>query len=410
MIEPMKWTTVGRNESSSTCHAAKTLAWIGGRGSRSIQFVMLLMGVVLIPSRMCHAQSDVADRRMGQAMRIKLVQLCRQTKTPGLVAGVFDRTGEEIEIWEFGWRDAQGKASITRQDHFRIASVSKLFVGHAVLRLINENKLELDQTLNEFHPSYPNADRISLSMLGHHTSGISNPIADEHFQQQILDAPDKIWSLEELVATAKSMPPANQPGTGWHYSNANTVLLAEVAQRATGQPIERLLQNLVFDPLKISKTAVTPNVLPSPSPHGYRHGRLNRWIGFGDHFVEVTFAGTGWSGPAGYLSSTIDDLADAVPSLVMGDGLSDAVIAELHNWVATDRRENFYGFHVQRRGPWLGHCGDVPGFNAAVWYHPDRQRTVIALANLSNAVDGTMPAEAAAELICRELEESSSSQ
>jgi len=354
---------------------------------------LCFVGIVSLPTT-CLAEST-AD---------KIEQVRSETRAPGVVAGVFDGAGNEVDVWVAGHRDDRRQTPITRRDHFCIASVSKLFVGNLALQLVDEGKLKTKDKLSTFLPDYPRADSITVAMLGHHQSGVADPIRDDGFQEEILRTPDRDWSINKLISRAADSSPLGTAGSNWNYSNMNSVLLAKIAQSVAGDTYSDLLKTRILGPAKLRQTGVLIGSLPAPAPRGYRHGKPDRWLGYGDDFVDVTFASPGWTGPAGNLYSTLDDLAEVVPILVTGRNLSPASREELHRWLATSTANQEYGFHLEHRDGWMGHCGNVPGFNAAVWFHPDFDRTVVVLANLSNAADGTMPAEAIADLLKAQCE------
>ena len=106
---------------------------------------------------------------------------------------------------------------------------TKTFVSAVVLQLVAERRLSLDDPV-------PEAGGAPLRMLLNHTSGIYNHSDDPRvFEHGLLTQ----WQPSELVAISREHPPYFAPGTGFHYSNTNYVILGLVVERVTGNSLER---------------------------------------------------------------------------------------------------------------------------------------------------------------------------
>ncbi|MEM8493893.1 MAG: serine hydrolase domain-containing protein [Planctomycetota bacterium] len=292
-----------------------------------------------------------------------------------------------------GYTDATRATPIDPSSRMRIASVSKLFVGTAVLRAVDEGLLSLDDPIDEHVPNIPNGDRITLRMLGRHTSGLFDPIRSRDFQAAITKKPHRVWSPEEVIQVCRRAPVNFPPGEQTRYANIGAVLLAEAVAAAAGEPFPVVLERLVLEPLELRHTAYcTDAAPPAPSPSAYRFAPKKRWLSYGDQLTEVTGYSASWSSWAGDMYSTIDDLAKAARPLATGRLLSDASRREWLGWRQAEGDPTSYGFVIKKTVYGIGHDGDVPGFSAAVWRFPDKRQTAVVLANLSNTVDGDTPA------------------
>ncbi|MEM9589547.1 MAG: serine hydrolase domain-containing protein [Planctomycetota bacterium] len=279
--------------------------------------------------------------------------------------------------------------------HIYIGSVSKLFVGYLTLKLADQGLLSLDDPLSAYLPNHPNADKITIRMLGHHRSGLADILRDTDFRQQVISDPTRCWKIDELISVSRRQTPAGSPGGGRRYANINSILLARVAEIATKTEFAELLRQHILDPWQLSQTGIVVKHLPVPHTLAFRHAKKDRWFSYGKQLINVTHSNPTWAGPAGFLYSTLHDLRVCVPKLVTGAGLEASIRTELLRWHEGDGQTR-HGFHLDCVDGWLGHSGDVPGFNTSVWYHPEYQVSVIAWANLSNLADGSMPAEVAA--------------
>lgn len=334
-----------------------------------------------------------ADAPAVDAIEAELGKLLDEMDCPGALVGVFPDGGAP-------WRSALGVAdTVTREPmrldmRMRIGSVSKLFVGTAVLRLVDRGALSLDAPISRYVDGVPRGDEITLRMLGQHTSGLGCPIFGEPFQKAIVAEPRKLWPVRDVLLAAYAMPLRHEPGKAWRYSNTSAVLLGLAAEKVTDQPIGDVIDQQVCRPLGLRGTGVCASAAPPPpTPSAYRHGKPGHWIGYGDEFVDVTGYSASWAGVAGDMFSTLADLGVAATALATGTLLSEESKRELFAWRETSWSGVESGFLINRNARGVGHEGNVPGFEAVVRRQADRRRAIVVLTNLSNNADKTMPAE-----------------
>ena len=134
---------------------------------------------------------------------------------------------------------------VTIDDPARVASISKLVVAIAVMRLAEQGKLDLDQDVSKYlgwkvrNPAFPNAP-ITMRALLSHQSGLRDTV--DYIVP--LDG-----DLQAVLANPKAWDPAHAPGTYFSYANINSPLIASVMESATGERFDRLMARLVLTPL-----------------------------------------------------------------------------------------------------------------------------------------------------------------
>jgi CubicO group peptidase (beta-lactamase class C family) len=155
--------------------------------------------------------------------------------------------------------------------HTRIGSVTKTFVGTLLMQLAQDGELSLDDTIDEYVDGVPNGDRITLRMLADMTSGVASYTLTQEFFETLFTAPETIWTPQEVLQIGLDASPLSEPGEQFYYSNTNTILLGMVIEEVTGQPIEVVLQQRIFDPLRLEGTSWPGDstAIPEPSPQGY---------------------------------------------------------------------------------------------------------------------------------------------
>lgn len=341
----------------------------------------------------------MASWTTAEPLTTALQRQMEEMRCPGVLVGIAPE-GRPATVLALGCADEDEEEPMRPDMRMRIGSVSKLFVGAVVLRLVDQGFFSLDDPVAKLVDGVPHGDKITVRMLGQHTSGLACPIWDDGFQAEILADPRRQWSARALLERAAELPMHHEPGHGWHYSNTAATLAGLVAESATGEPYDRLLAKLVCEPLGLRSTGLCEKPSPpEPTPRAYRHGRGDRWLGYGDTFCDVTGYSASWGGVGGNMYSTISDLNAATRSLATGRLLSEKSRSELLAWRESAWKNTDAGFFINRNQRGIGHEGNVPGFQAVARYQPDRQRTIVVLTNLSNNADGTMPAERLFDLV-----------
>jgi len=164
------------------------------------------------------------------------------------------KNGEVLLEDYHGYANPVTKDTITPSTVFHLASVSKTFTGMAIMKLWEDNKLKLDDSLQVFFPDFPYSG-ITVRMLLSHRSGLPNYV---YFMTQ-----DPVWRRK--MATNNDMlqfmiekKPAlyEYPNRGFHYCNTNFALLALIAEKVSGQTFPEYMKNTIFTPLGMTHTFI----------------------------------------------------------------------------------------------------------------------------------------------------------
>ncbi|MEM8884717.1 MAG: serine hydrolase domain-containing protein [Planctomycetota bacterium] len=340
------------------------------------------------------------------AIRAAVAKRFETLEAPGAVFGIFHGAERKpVLVMTLGHADQEKSRPIQRNDHFRIASITKSFVGVTVLRMVDDGRIKLDDPIAKYVKGVPNGDRITIEMLGFHTSGLPRVIANRDFQKAIVAEPGRVWKTEEILAYAWKMSTLFEPGKSWMYSNTNTILLGAVIEAVTGKPWHAEVRKQVLEPLKLENTGFpADDRLPSPSPRGYRFGKKDNLIRYGDFWFDATdWSGSCW-GAAGNMYGTLDDIAVFTRAVARGELVSEKSRKILFRWINTGYDQIEYGFHIARRQGVIGHTGDVPGYSSMAVYDPKRDLTIVSMANLSATRTKLTAASELAELTVKLLQ------
>ena len=191
------------------------------------------------------------------------------------------------------------------------------------------------------------------------------------------------------------------------------MLLGQVIEKVTGNPLETVLDQRIFKPLGLKSTLLPPrsmSTIPGPHPRGYRFGTfqatMNMLMNRGALSPEqqaaaqagtlkpddVTDTNPSFAWAAGGVISTPNELARYVKALVDGGLLNDEMQKKrIDSLEAIDPSSPSarYGYNIEAKGPFIGHGGDIPGFNSVMYHDPKRDLTIVAYTQLNVTPQGT---------------------
>jgi D-alanyl-D-alanine carboxypeptidase len=188
---------------------------------------------------------------------------------PGAIVTL--RRGSRMTTLRAGVAEVETGRKPRATDHMRIASVAKAFSGAVALRLVASGKLELSDTIGERLPSLPSAwSAVTLRQLLNHTSGLPDYTQSDGFRMQAEGDPRGYVSPATILSWVEREPLGFTPGSSYEYSNTDNIVVGLMAERAGGRAYGRLLREIVFKPLGLTRTSFPSNPpLPQPFIHGY---------------------------------------------------------------------------------------------------------------------------------------------
>src|SRR3954464_14396307 len=268
------------------------------RTQRKIAFSLALLALAAAAPAV--AASAARDRSAGRETKLQhALDRVVATGVPGAVLLV--REGRRTIRLASGHGNLKLKTPMRTRDRFRVGSITKPFVATAVLQLVGEHKLALEDTVERWLPALvPNGERITVRQLLNHTSGLFAFGGDRDFVTHAFEDPLRAWTPQEIVAIATAHPPTFAPGTAWSYSDTNYFILGMIVEAATGRPLAGELRRRILPPLRLRATSLpTEPDIAGPHAHGY----------FLRPLEDVTVGSPSVQWAAGALVSNADDLA-----------------------------------------------------------------------------------------------------
>ena len=284
------------------------------------------------------------------------------------------RDGEVIVRRAWGLADLEAGMRASPTTNYRLASVSKQFTAAAVLLLMQDGRLGLDDPVQRWLPTLPPATAdITLRQLLTHASGIVDyeDLMGEDWQGQILDA-GVLRLLEREDRTYFA------PGSAYRYSNSGYALLALVVERASGRAYADFVRERIFEPLGMHATLAFVEGGPAVPERAWGYSRSDGQWRRTDQSTTSAVLGDGG------IYSSIEDLARWDAALYddrLLDDASRALAFAPHAKVTGEPYEAAYGFGWRITGDTLWHSGETIGFRNVIVRWPQQHLTVVVLSN-----------------------------
>ena len=170
------------------------------------------------------------------------------------------RKGETLLYKGSGYKNAFGKTNNDTNTIYRVGSLSKPFTAAIILKLAENNCLNLQDKLSKYIPGLSINDSITIEHLLTHRSGIKDYLDIPVIQKLPDDAPP--IKLEKLVSYFINEPLNARPGEKFSYSNSNYILLAFLVEKITGEKFEHVVREMIFEPLHMDHSGFDFKNLP----------------------------------------------------------------------------------------------------------------------------------------------------
>jgi D-alanyl-D-alanine carboxypeptidase len=278
----------------------------------------------------------------------------------------------------YGLADRDLEIPNTVDTRFRTASVTKMFTAVAVLRLVQDRRIGLDDPIGKWLPAVSRKPiaRATIHQLLTHTSGAGDVFGPRYTEHQ-----RELHTHDDYVEMFGGDALLSEPGTRYEYSNLGYILLGAMIERVTRRSYYDYVRDVVFEPAGMTRTGSLPE---DAAVEGRAIG-YDRPPGTRERISAMPFID--YRGlAAGGAYSTVDDLArflSAVQTNRLLNGKYTRLLLEPKQQIM-EGRSYAYGFTIEEHpgeGRWVGHNGNDHGMNAEVWFAPETDYVVIVLSN-----------------------------
>ena len=273
---------------------------------------------------------------------------------------------------------ANGKPALaaTPAMQYPVGSISKQFTASAVMFLVQQGKLSLDDPIAKYLPDLTRANEVTLRMVLSHTSGYQDYWPEDYVMTSMLVPA----TAQRILDTWAKKPLDFDPGTKWQYSNTNYVIAGRIIEQVSGEKLIDFLHKQIFKPLGMDTVLNSDAAhLPAGDPIGYQRYALGPPR-------PAPNAGEGWMFAAGELAMTPRDLALWNISIMNQSLLQPASYAEMFKPVMLkDGKSSGYGlgFFIRSDGGAVSyeHSGEVSGFVSENIVFPAQKASITVLTN-----------------------------
>ncbi|MFI5671749.1 serine hydrolase domain-containing protein [Streptomyces sp. NPDC051704] len=305
-----------------------------------------------------------------------ITEVMKQTGMPGLNIGLW-MPGRGVYEKSFGVADKQTGTPMKSDLYSRIGSVTKTFTVTGLLQLVDQGKVGLDDPISRYVSGVPGGDSITLRQLADMRSGLFDYTTDKKWLDGVRADPHRAYTPRQLLDVAFGHPPNFKPGAKWEYSNTNTILLGMLVEKVSGQSLADYLREHVFAPLKLNATSLPgDSAMPDPHAHGYTDFTPKGTV------ADATNWNPSWAWAAGAVISDLDDLHTWAPALADGRLLTPRTQAERLRTLPIGAVPGAsYGLGILDFNGWLGHNGELPGYETIAAQLPAEKATLVVLVN-----------------------------
>lgn len=327
------------------------------------------------------ARADKVDEYVRAAMEERHI--------PGAAIAVV-KNGKIVKTAGYGLASVEFNVAATPETVFEIGSVSKQITAAAIMLLVEDGKINLDEKISAYLPNTPDAWKdVTTRHLLTHTSGVKSYSSLDGFEL------NRRLKRDDFIKLLSVQPLDFPTGTAYVYSNSGYSLLGYIIETVSGASYWDFVRTRIFAPLGMTKTGDRdPRYIIKNRATGYEW--QNNQLTGRDYDLTDVFS-------AGAIVSTVGDLAKWDAALRNDTLLKKA--SRLQMWTPAkfnDGKDYPYGFGFRlskiRERQLIAHSGQTAGFGASVSRYVDDDLTVIALTNLGETGMGTLLATGIAKI------------
>ncbi len=298
----------------------------------------------------------------------------QKQKIPGVSLAVV-KGGQTIYTKGYGLANVELRVPVKTETLFQSGSVGKQFTATAVMMLVEEGKINLEDKIAKYFADAPDAwKNITVRHLLTHTSGLANDFPFENYKRDFTET--------EIIKLAATFPLDFEPGEKWSYSNVGYKLLGVLIGKVTGKFYGDFLQERIFKPLNMTTAQIISeaDIVPNRAA-GYR-------------IVKGELKNQDWVSPTmnttadGSLYLTVLDMAKWDAALYGEKLLKKSSLEQMWTPVKLNDGKTYpYGFGWAlgevNKHPVIEHGGAWQGFKSFIARYPNDKLTVIVFANLA---------------------------
>ncbi|MFD9124178.1 serine hydrolase domain-containing protein [Kitasatospora sp. NPDC059571] len=333
------------------------------------------------------------DPELAARLDAAVADVRQQAGIPGAVVGLW-MPGRGSYVRATGVADTTTGRPMSTDVFVRIGSETKTFTVTALLELVDDRRIRLDDPISAYVHGVPDGRHITLRQLAGMRSGLFPYTADPDFAKALESDPSRSFTPREVLAYGFKNENTFAPGAQFQYSNTNLVLLGLVIERVSGRGLADFIRQRVLRPARLRHTLFPAGAeFPEPHPRGYTNQTLSGQV------QDATDWNPSWAWAAGAMISDLHDLRHWAEVVATGALLRPETQRERLTTLPTGFPGTSYGLGIFETGGWIGHNGSIPGYETVTVYLPSQRATLVIMINTDISVQGQEPSTLLARAI-----------
>ena len=341
--------------------------------TRQLYFIAYIFFTALLQPILGNAQNL---KSIVDPIRSQLKNLEKENNLSGVF--LIAKNGKPIYREAFGFANLPDSVKNKPDTKFNLASINKMFTGMAVMQLVEEGKISLQDKVGKYLLDYPNktvADSVTIHQLLTHTSGMNS-----FWEEYDKVAKEKFKTVSDYLPLFANAKLSFVPGSDFYYSNSGYMVLGLIIEKVSGQDYFDYVKEHIYKPAKMINTDAyeLDNAIPNLAT-GYTMSleEPGQW-------KNNIFSNLAKGTPAGGGYSTVDDLWNFANALQNNRLLSKESTA-IYTAGRVKFRDGMYGYgfmeDIINGHRVIGHTGGHDGIACELMIYPDLGYTVVILTN-----------------------------
>lgn len=321
------------------------------------------------------------DRTTLNTFGDSLVEKQVQEKKCVAIAAALSIDGETLYKGGAGYSDVENKKSFESNTPTRIASIIKPMTAIAIMQLVEQNKIDLDEPIQEYIPQFPVKDQgnITVRQILSHTAGIPSYSGMKEIDNQI-----NYPTLSDAVAIFANRDLVSIPGTEYHYTSYGYTLLGLIIEKVSGKSYEDYMQENIWDKAEMNNTGIEVYGVSYPNKSLLYKKNKDK------SFSKLEATNLSDRTPGGGVYSTVEDVLKfgnaVLNNQLIRESTLNQMLVDPENTI--DKSNYGLGWYVytEKKGVEYayGHTGSQRGASGQLIIIPEDNMVVVVLTNTSS--------------------------
>ncbi|MHA4259285.1 beta-lactamase family protein [Bacillus cereus] len=266
----------------------------------------------------------------------------------------------------YGYANVKDQVLTTPRTKYRIGSITKTVVAISIMQLKEKGKLNIEDNVNKYIPSFPADKNITLRNLLTHTSGLPEQ------GQGSVDAASRLKLVTWIGAQTLQFP----AGTGWKYTDYNYMVLAYIVEKISNKPLAEYVKENILTPVEMNESGMGATL---PEDIFLAEGYTKK----DNKLIATPRLKMNWLYGCGEMYTTVEDMKKLDEAIMDGKLLSKQSVSDMFS--ASPARK--YGFSFYIYPDYYHNHGVLAGWNTFNNFNWDKRTFVILFSNVQNGMN-----------------------